>query len=130
MTNQKIINFWIKSSDLDIDSMNCLFSGKRYDASLFFGHLGIEKLLKALFVKVNGKDVPIPKTHNLLKLVRMSNLVITKEQEDSLDNITKFNIEARYQDYKLAFYKRCTKQYAGKWKKEIEDLRKWLKNQI
>jgi predicted nucleotidyltransferase len=54
-----------------------------------------------------------------------------KEYSDiDLDAITKFNIEARYQDYKLAFYKRCTKQYAGKWKKEIEDLRKWLKNQI
>ncbi|MDR3244280.1 MAG: HEPN domain-containing protein [Elusimicrobiota bacterium] len=130
MTKEELINHWVNQADRDVDTMEYMFLGKRYDWSLFIGHLIIEKLLKALFIKVHGKDVPVPRIHNLVVLAERDKLILDNDLKAKLHAITAFNIEARYQDYKLAFYKRCAKQYAGKWKKEIEDLRKWLKSQI
>ena len=130
MTKQEIINHWLKQSELDAESMKYLFKGKKYNWALFIGHLVIEKLLKALFVQVHTKDTPVPRIHNLFELAKRSKLTLTSEQEDKLDIITEFNIEARYQNEKLDFYKICTKEYATKWIKEIEGLRVWLKNQV
>jgi len=48
------------------------------------------------------------------------------EQKDFLVTVTTFNIRARYDDYKLAFYKTCTKEFTEKWISEIEGFRKWL----
>ena len=51
----------------------------------------------------------------------------SKNQNDFLATATTFNIRARYDDYKLAFYKTCTKKFAGKWIHEIKEFRKWIK---
>lgn len=48
---EKIISFWIKSSDNDFKTMKNLHKSKDYHWSLFIGHLVIEKLLKALCEK-------------------------------------------------------------------------------
>jgi HEPN domain-containing protein len=85
------------------------FKIKRYNWALFLGHLVIEKLLKAYYVKINSNHPPL--IHDLLKLAIKSNLTLTDDQKFVLDNITTFNINARYDDYKLAFYKRCTLEY-------------------
>ncbi len=54
----KIINYWIESSDDDFDTMIVMFETRRYSWSMFIGHLMIEKLLKALFVKTNNEYPP------------------------------------------------------------------------
>ncbi len=69
---QKIIDHWIMGSNEDYDTMIALYDTHRYSWSLFLGHLTIEKLLKAYFVKVK-EDYP-PFTHNLLILAKNSEL--------------------------------------------------------
>ena len=87
----------------------------------------IEKLLKACFVQnVNNYH---PFHHNLLKLAEDSNLVLNEERKDILGTITAFNIRVRYDDYKQAFYKTCTKEFTTKWINEIKKIKKWIKNQ-
>lgn len=49
---QKIIDHWIAGSDDDYNTMIAMYETHRYSWSLFLGHLMIEKLLKAYFVKV------------------------------------------------------------------------------
>lgn len=93
----KLINYWIDSSDDDYDTMMAMYSSKRYNWSLFIGHLMIEKLLKAYFVKTQS-DYP-PFIHNLLRLAEKSDLKLLDEQKKSLITITAFNINARYDDY-------------------------------
>ncbi|MEI6050830.1 MAG: HEPN domain-containing protein [Bacteroidota bacterium] len=63
---EKIIRYWIDSSDDDFETMIAMFDSQRCNWSMFVGHLMIEKLLKALFVKTNS-DFP-PFIHNLLRL--------------------------------------------------------------
>ena len=66
MTKEEIIEYWIRSSNDDYEVMNSLFEKKHYVWALFIGHLVLEKLLKAFYVKKIG--VEVPPIHNLLKL--------------------------------------------------------------
>lgn len=74
----KIIKYWIDSSDDDFETMIAMFDSKRFSWSMFVGHLMIEKLLKALFVRTNN-DYP-PFMHNLLRLAEKCNLDLTEEE--------------------------------------------------
>ena len=47
----RIIYYWIESSENDFKTMNDLYQTKNNSWALFMGHLVIEKLLKALFIK-------------------------------------------------------------------------------
>ena len=125
MKKSDLIKYWIDSSDRDFTTMEHLFEKEDYQWSLFIGHLVIEKLLKAYFVKnIDSKHPPI---HNLLRLAERANLQLCEERKDILVTVTTFNIQARYDDYKLAFYKTCTREYTEKWINEIKGLRKWIK---
>jgi HEPN domain-containing protein len=46
-----IMDYWIDSSDEDFKTMLDLFHTKNFSWALFVGHLVIEKLLKAYYVK-------------------------------------------------------------------------------
>lgn len=51
MTNKEVIEYWKSTAEHDYDTMISLYRSKRYDACLFFGHLILEKILKAHYVK-------------------------------------------------------------------------------
>jgi HEPN domain-containing protein len=103
-----------------------LYNSKDYHWSLFIGHLVIEKLLKAIYVKKTIDNLSPPRTHDLLLLSEKSGLTIDENIKDILDLITTFNISARYPDYKQSFYKKCTKDYCEKIIRDIKELRLWL----
>jgi len=124
----KIKIHWIKTSDKDFKTMMNLFKSKEYYWSLFVGHLVIEKLLKAFYVKNKKQQAPF--THNLLRLSELSDLEPTQEQSDWLDSITTFNINSRYDSYKNEFYKKCNKKFTEEWIEKIKELRKWIKNRL
>jgi len=124
----KLINYWTESADDDYETMLVMYKNEKYNWSLFVGHLIIEKLLKAYHVKVKN-DYP-PFVHNLLRLAEQSGLKLTEEQETEFANITAFNINARYDDFKMSFKEKCTKEFTDEWIKKIKLLRKWIKEQI
>jgi HEPN domain-containing protein len=127
MNKKERMTYWVKSSDRDFRTMNHLFEKKDYTWSLFIGHLVTEKLLKAYYV-INHNDHP-PLIHNLLRLAENGGLELDEEQKDILVTVTTFNIRARYDDYKLEFYKTCSKEYTETWIKKIKGFRKWIKTQ-
>ena len=128
MNNIDLMNYWIESSEEDYDTMMYMRAGKKNTWCLFMGHLVIEKLLKALYAK-NNRNVPYaPKSHDLLHLAEKTELELTDRQEDLLDTITRFNMNARYDDYKKEFYLKCTDEYTEQQLKNIEEVRLWLKN--
>jgi hypothetical protein len=55
---------------------------------------------------------------------------LTLEQISWLDEITTFNLNVRYDDAKIQFYKKSTKPFTGKWIDNIKILRKWLKREL
>lgn len=127
LNTESIIKHWITISDIDYDAMIDLYASHRYNWTLFLGHLVIEKLLKACYVKHN-EEHPIL-THNLLKLALKFGVDVNDELQLQLVTITSFNLNARYDDYKMAFYKKCTPEYTADWLNQIENLRLWIKKQ-
>ena len=125
---RKLIDYWIESSDDDFDTMIVMFDGKRFNWSLFVGHLMIEKLLKAYYVK-SKQDHP-PFIHNLLRIAELSEIKMTEKQKLFFVTVTAFNINARYDDYKLSFQKKCTFEYTAEWIKELKTHRLWIKELI
>jgi HEPN domain-containing protein len=83
---EKIVRHWIETSDDDFNTMLVLYKSKSYGWSLFLGHISIEKLLKALYVKRFREHAPF--THNLYRLGELSGLNMSEEHSDSLDEIT------------------------------------------
>ena len=128
MTREELIQFWLDSADDNSKSMINMFNAGEYMWSLFIGHLAIEKLLKAYYIKT--VETEVPRIHDLYKLAIKSNLDLSDEQKDSLQYITLFNIETRYEDYKKDFYKKCTKEFAEKNIEKIKELRTWLQQKI
>lgn len=127
MDNIDLMNYWIESSDEDYITMQAMKENHRNTWALFVGHLVIEKLLKALYAK-NNKSAPYAdRTHNLLLLAKKCNLELNNKQLEMLQTITEFNLNARYDDYKESFRKKCTDEYTSKQVKSIEEVRKWLK---
>lgn len=96
--------------------------------ALFIGHLMIEKLLKALYVKINN-DYP-PFIHNLLRLAEKCDLKLTEDQKLFLVTVTAFNINARYDDYKMSFQQKCTPEYTVTWIENLKTNRQWIKKLI
>ena len=128
MDTGKIIEYWIKGSHEDYKTAQVLFASDRYAHSLFFCHLAIEKLLKALVVQKTKEHAPYE--HNLLKLSELTGVSFTKQQLDTMDEINTFNIKGRYDDYKFEFYKRATKEYAEENLIHTSTLYLWLQKHL
>ncbi len=119
------IKYWINSSDDDFQAMTHLFEKGDYTWALFIGHLILEKLLKAYYVKTYSKD-PIF-IHDLVRIAEKGNLILDDYQKDILDTISTFNIRGRYDDYKREFHKKCSKAFTKEWVHNIKEFRKWIK---
>ncbi len=124
----KIVKHWLETSEDDYQTMLTLFDSKKFSWALFIGHISTEKLLKALYVKKYEKHAPF--THNLFRLAELIDLDLSDEQADWLDEITSFNLNARYDDYKREFYSICTYKYTQSWIEKIKSIRIWIKKML
>lgn len=124
----KIVKHWVETSEDDFNTMMILYNSKSYGWSLFLGHISIEKLLKALYVKRFKEHAPF--THNLYRLGELIGLDLSEEYSDWLDEITSFNLNVRYNDYKKEFYRLCTPEYTRNWIDRIKILRTWIKKML
>jgi HEPN domain-containing protein len=125
MDVHKVVRYWLDTADKDWDVARNLFKFKHYAYCLFFCHLTIEKLLKAAAVQKTGKHPP--PIHELKKLAKLAVLKLTPLQRERLEEITTFNIQARYDDFKQSFYKKATREYTQKFLTITKELRLWLK---
>jgi len=128
MNREDILQYWIKCSDNDFRAMVHLSEKGDYSWSLFIGHLVIEKLLKALYVQ--QVDITPPLIHDLVRLSEKAGLSLKEEQKDILDTISTFNLQARYDDYKMSFHRKCSREFTERWINEIKDFREWIKSKL
>lgn len=127
MDKNQIVGGLIKKAEKDIQTAKDLFRLKHYDWSLFIWHLALEKILK---VKLIIQDIKIDYTHNLARIARKTHIILSNIQLKQLNEITTFNIEARYDDYKLSFYNKATEEYTQKWSKICESLYLFFKKDL
>lgn len=122
---ERTIAYYRESADRDWGVASQLLGLKHYSYSLFFCHLVLEKLLKAIIVIKT--DSAAPYSHDLVKLSELAGISVDEDMLFSLDEITKFNISGRYDDQKLVFYKKATREFTEKYFKITEKIYLWLK---
>jgi HEPN domain-containing protein len=125
---ERVYTHWLEMSDKDFETMRHLHQSGDMHWALFMGHLVLEKLLKACVVKKTNNIAPL--THDLSRLAGITTFRFSEEQLDWLDAITTFNINARYDDYKQAFYKKCTPEFTSHWLEKIKTLQQWIKEKL
>lgn len=125
---QRILDYWIESSDKDFKTMLDLYQTKNNSWALFMGHLVIEKLLKALYVNNKG-DYP-PMIHDLRRICEKAGVEPNETEKVTLDSISRFNINARYDDYKQSFYLLCNDSFTTEWIEKIKNCRSWIKTML
>jgi HEPN domain-containing protein len=112
MTSTNLAKQILDSADEKRDIALHLFDSKYYTFALFTWHLAIEKVLKALITQ-QRKEYEF--THNLRKLALNAGVEPNEQELDELREITDFNIEARYEEYKSQFHKKADQLYTESW---------------
>ncbi len=108
-------HYWISEAEESLGVARHLFEKEDYSYALFFGHLAIEKVIKAVLAQRSKQQ--IPRSHNLLRLAQEADIEITDELKHMLIRITSFNLESRYPDYKKEFRKNAqSSSLNGNWK--------------
>lgn len=125
---EAIKSFWIAEADDALRVADHLMEKEDHSYALFFGHLALEKLLKALCVE-KRKD-HAPPIHNLVRLAKVAGIDLDDDTETNFLIITAFNIEARYPDFKQSFRKKCTKDYAENKMILVKRKYEWLKSYL
>ena len=125
MNADEVKTFWVKQSDEDWRVVQSLFTNRHYAHALFYCHLSLEKILKALVVQKTKEHSPY--IHNLLVLAQKAVIHVSQEQQEQFQEITTFNVRARYDDVKHQFYRKATKEYTEKYIEITKQLRLWLK---
>lgn len=120
MTKDEHIQFWVGSSERDLSTAKSMYESRHFDWSLFVAHLA-EKLLKAIWIKNNESNTP-PKIHNLLRLAEGAHLPLTEDEKQLLGEANEFQIETRYAQFKLEFYKKCTPAFTKSYLEKLEEF--------
>ena len=118
-----MIKNWLLKAKKDVETAEDLYKSRHYDWCLFIWHLAIEKVLKAK-IMVLKKEYLF--THKLINLAKLAEYPLDKKTLEQLREITSYNIEARYDDYKFNFYKKATREYTSKWTKICNNFYKLI----
>lgn len=129
MNKQDHIAYWLKSASKDLETMNYLFKGRRYVHTLFFGHLYIEKISKALWVKSNKENYP-PKIHNILSILKQAETTLDEVQLLFLLKLNQYQIEGRYPEDIEKLYKITNRPLVNEYLKSIKTIAQCLLNKL
>ena len=124
-TKNEHIEYWISQAEDDWEAVETLILGKKYLQALFFTHLVIEKICKALWIKHNDSNIP-PRTHNLIFILSQTSVELKEEQSEFLLNLNRFQLEGRYPEYISDIKKICDETLTLQIIKQTEQLKSWL----
>ncbi len=129
MSKQEHINYWISTAEKDWNVVYNLYNSKDYVYCLFFSHLVIEKLSKAMWVRSMETNHP-PRVHNIVYILDNANVAMDDEIKEFLLVLNNFQLEGRYPDYQQRIYQLCTKEYTDELLVSIKETRQWLLNKL
>ncbi len=128
-TKEDHIDFWLTQADDDWTAVDTLFKGRNYLQSLFFAHLVIEKICKALWIKHNVGNVP-PRTHNLIHLLSTTPIKLDDDRSEFMLSLNRFQLEGRYPDYLTKMHDICNESFTTDIIDRTNKLRLWLQKKV
>jgi len=78
----KLINFWESEAGEALKVAGHLVEKEDFSHALFFGHLALEKMLKALCVRELRDHAP--PIHNLVRLAKIAGIELDEQAENDL----------------------------------------------
>lgn len=121
----KQITFWRDSALEDWDVARQLVDTGRTRHGLFFVHLALEKILKAIVCK-QTQDLA-PRLHNLIRLSELADLSLDMDKLAILAEMNAFHIEGRYPETLMA---PPSKEDTLICVNKAEEVFQWLMNQF
>lgn len=128
MTQEEASKRWRESAQEDLDTAETLFTAEKFAHCLFFCHLAVEKMLKAVYTR-KADDAP-PIEHHLGKLWKKANVPLGPATGEILSEMSTFNVEARYDIYKQRLYKKATEAYTRRFLVYTREYILWLNRQF
>jgi HEPN domain-containing protein len=125
ITKEEHIKYWIDQANDDWEAVNALIKNGKNLQGLFFTHLVIEKLGKAVWIKDNEGNIP-SRTHNLLYILSQTQLILTDEQSEFFLNLNRFQLEGRYPEYITKMQLICDEKFTNEIISKTDEQRKWL----
>lgn len=104
---------WKVSALEDLKLGEDLFKQGKNAHSLFFLHLAIEKIIKGVHQRF--KHEPSLFVHDLYKLATRAGIEVPESEKLELDEISTFNVAARYDIFKLRLHQKATPKYTKVW---------------
>jgi len=121
----KQIEHWRQSAEEDWAVAADLVRDGRTRHGLFFAHLALEKLLKALVCRHTQRSPP--KIHNLVRLADLASLSLQPGDRDTLGEMNAFQLEGRYP---IPLLPEPTLAEAQAYIARAEEIHEWLMNQF
>jgi HEPN domain-containing protein len=121
------VDYWLELCDDDIKVAKNLLNSKDYLWMAFLCHLVVEKSIKAV---IANKTTQEPKRiHDLAKLAEHADMEsdLSDIQKDFLDELTPYNIEARYPSYKEKMAAKLSDEYCKSLLERTEEYLCWTK---
>jgi HEPN domain-containing protein len=122
---EKHVSNWLDQSNQDWEVVHVLFQSQYFGQCLFWAHLVVEKICKALWIKNLGIPKP-PRTHNLLFLLEEAEIEVDLSQKRILIDLGFFQSQGRYPDDLYKIESEINFEKANELLQQIDELRKWL----
>jgi len=124
----KLIDYWVRSAEYDLEVSESLYEKSRFHYSLFFGHLAIEKILKAIFVK--KKSIHAPFSHSLTYLVEKAGIEIQQDRLEKLADFMDFYIEGRYPGDLDDVFRKYNSTLTREKREDVKEMFEWLRKKL
>ena len=129
MTREEHISLLVTQAQDDFGAANALAASGYFAHALFWSHLVMEKLCKALWMKKRN-SINYPYIHNLIKLLDGASANLSEEQMIYYADMNQFQVMGRYTDTLQAIEKTVTKEICDLYFSKTKTEMTWLINQL
>lgn len=119
---------WIALAEYDLETAHHMLMTGRYLYVVFLCHLALEKMLKACVTEII--QVIPAKTHDLIYLIKKSELEIPQEMLEFIGKINTASIPTRYPEDLQRALKEYPKSVVENYLTQAEQVVRWLKEQL
>jgi HEPN domain-containing protein len=116
---------FLSSSEYDLTTAKNMLETGRYVYVIFMCHMAVEKTLKAIVAEITDK-VP-PRTHNLIYLIKLSDLHIPQDLFDFIAKINNASVVTRYPEDFKKLLEAYPEDIAKEYLKNTEKVLQWLR---
>ena len=125
MTKEQHIDYWLNTAEEDWTTVGALFAMDRYLHCLFWAHLTLEKLAKAIWIKMHVEN-DAPKEQSIVWLLEASGVELESDMTEFLTSFNEFRLSNQCPDLMNYVYKVCTKDFTAQELIKVTDVRKFL----